>query len=100
RYLTHLASFPTRRSSDLRHRDFRLLWYGAFVSFVGSWIQKQGEGWLVNYMTHDVAKLTFVSFCANAPVAFLGPFAGALADAFDKDRKSTRLNSSHEWISY
>ena len=67
-----------------RHRDFRLLWFGAFVSFVGSWIQNVGERWLVNELTHDIAKLSFIAFCGSAPVAILGPFAGTLADAYDK----------------
>lgn len=67
-----------------RHRDFRLLWYGAFLSFVGSWIQKAGEGWLVQTMYHNISLLTLISFCAQAPVSVLGPFAGTLADAFDK----------------
>lgn len=67
-----------------RHRDFRLLWIGAFVSFVGSWIQNVAQGMLVYELTRDEAKLALVSFCGSAPVAILGPFAGALADSFNK----------------
>jgi MFS family permease len=67
-----------------QHRDFRLLWWGAMVSFVGSWIQNSGERWLVNELTHDIAKLSIVAFCGSAPVAVLGPFAGTFADSYDK----------------
>src|SRR2546423_2883289 len=67
-----------------QHRDFRLLWIGAFVSFTGSWVQQVGERWLVNELTHDIAKLSFIAFCGSAPVAVFGPFAGTFADAFDK----------------
>lgn len=67
-----------------RHRDFRLLWIGAFVSFTGSWIQNTGERWLVQELTHNTFLLTTIFFCGSAPVAVLGPFAGTLADEFDK----------------
>lgn len=67
-----------------RHRDFRLLWAGAFLSFTGSWVQNVAQGWLVYELTHDEAKLAFVTFAAMAPVSVLGPFAGTLADTFNK----------------
>lgn len=67
-----------------RHRDFRLLWIGAFLSFTGSWVQSSAQGLLVYQLTGDEAKLAFVSFCGMAPVSILGPFAGTLADAFNK----------------
>lgn len=69
-----------------RHRDFRLMWTGAFLSFTGSFIQNIAQGWLVYELTGDEAKLAFVTFCGMAPVAVLGPFAGTLADTFDKRR--------------
>ncbi|HZH97528.1 MAG TPA: MFS transporter, partial [Fimbriimonadaceae bacterium] len=67
-----------------QHRDFRLLWIGAFLSFVGSWIQNVAQGWLVYELTHDKAKLAIVTFCQMAPVSVFGPFAGAFADTFNK----------------
>ena len=67
-----------------RHRDFRLLWGGAFLSFTGSWVQNVAQGWLVFELTHDEAKLAFVTFAAMAPVSVFGPFAGTLADTFNK----------------
>src|SRR5207247_10490376 len=35
-----------------------------------------------------------------APFSFSAPLAPLAAAELEKDRKSTRLNSSHEWISY
>ena len=35
-------------------------------------------------MTHNTFLLSTIFFCGSAPVAILGPFAGTLADAFDK----------------
>lgn len=67
-----------------RHRDFRLLWTGAFFSFMGSWIQNIAQGWLVYDLTHDKFKLALVTFCQFIPVSIFGPVAGVLADTFDK----------------
>lgn len=67
-----------------RHRDFRLLWTGAFVSFTGSWIQNVAQGWLVYDLTRSEAKLAFVTFCGMAPVALFGIFAGTLADTLNR----------------
>lgn len=67
-----------------RHRDFRLLWGGAFVSFCGSWIQTVAQGYLVYQLTHDKNLLGLVSFFGMLPVFFLGPFAGSLTDTLNK----------------
>lgn len=83
-----LAALRLKLSSSqlrvFRHRDFRLLWSGSFLSFTGSWVQSIAQGWLVYEITHDEAKLAFVTFCAMAPVSVFGPFAGALSDTFNK----------------
>lgn len=79
-----LRRFPQFRA--FVHRDFRLLWFGAFVSFLGSWIQNVAQGWLVYELTGDEAKLAFVTFCSMVPVSILGPIAGSFVDAFDKRR--------------
>lgn len=67
-----------------RHRDFRLLWFGAFLSFSGSWIQTTAQGWLVYEMTKSETMLGLVVFCNQIPVSFLGPFMGTLADTLNK----------------
>ena len=67
-----------------RHRDFRLLWFGAFLSFSGSWIQTTAQGWLVYQLTGDPTMLGLVVFCNQIPVSLIGPFAGALADTMNR----------------
>lgn len=67
-----------------RHRDFRLMWFGAFFSFTGSWIQTTAQGWLVYQMTDNVTMLGLVVFCNQIPVSLLGPFAGTLADMMNR----------------
>lgn len=65
-------------------RDFRLLWGGAFLSFIGSWVQTIAQGWLVYDLTGDELKLTMVAFFWMLPVSVLGPFAGALTDLWNR----------------
>lgn len=65
-------------------RDFRLLWTGAFFSFIGSWVQNVAQGILVMQITKNPAMLTWVAFTGMMPVSLFGPFAGTLADTFNK----------------
>ncbi len=82
--ISRLRIFEAPSLRAFRHRDFRLLWGGAFLSFVGSHVQNVAQGWLVWKMTGDTSKLAFVSFCGMAPVSLLGPFAGTLADTLNR----------------
>lgn len=78
---------PSERAhplASLKIRDFRLLWTGALLSFIGSWVQTVAQGWLVFELTHDEAKLAMVAFCGMIPVSIFGPFAGALADTLNR----------------
>src|SRR2546430_9870367 len=78
----HLATIdvtPLRR-----HRDFRLLFIGRFVSFFGSMITVVAFPYQVYQLTHSVllvGLLGVLEFAAILAVAFVG---GALADARDK----------------
>lgn len=81
--ITHrILQAPSLQAFQIR--DFRLLWFGAFLSFCGSWIQNIAQGWLVFHITGSEYKLALVSFCGMAPVSLLGPFAGTLADTLNR----------------
>lgn len=67
-----------------RHRDFRLLWSGAFLSFIGSWVQNVAQGYLVFQLTKDNGLLGLVSFLSSVPTTVLGPVAGSIADTFNR----------------
>ena len=74
-----------------RHRDFRLLFIGRFVSFFGSMITVVAFPYQVYQLTHSVllvGLLGVLEFAAILAVAFVG---GALADA--RDRRSMVLLS-------
>jgi MFS family permease len=69
-----------------RHRDFRLMWGGAFLSFIGSWVQTVAQGYLVFQLTHSNQLLALVSFCGSVPTTIFGPIAGSLADIVDRKK--------------
>ena len=74
-----------------RHRDFRLLFIGRFVSFFGTMITTVAFPYQVYLLTHSVflvGVLGVFEFAAILAVAFVG---GALADA--QDRRSMVLLS-------
>jgi len=67
-----------------RHRDFRLLFIGRFVSFFGSMISSVAFPYQVYQLTHSVllvGALGVLEFAAILAFAFVG---GALADARDR----------------
>jgi predicted MFS family arabinose efflux permease len=68
----------------MRHRDFRLFWIGAMVSFTGSWVQMTGQQWLVYELTGSSQSLGLLTFLAAAPLFFLSPLGGWLADRCNK----------------
>jgi MFS family permease len=70
----------------LRHRNFRLFTLGQAASLAGTWMQQVAVAWLVYRLTQSPFMLGLVGFAAQAPGFFIAPFAGVLADRFDRRR--------------
>jgi MFS family permease len=70
----------------LRHRNFRLYISGQLVSLVGTWLQVVAQSWLVYRLTDSPLLLGVAGFVGQAPVFFLAPVGGAVADRVDKRR--------------
>jgi MFS family permease len=70
----------------LRHRNFRLYVGGQAVSLVGTWLQSVAQSWLVYRLTDSALLLGLAGFAGQAPVFFLAPLGGALADRVDRRR--------------
>ena len=71
----------------LRHRDFRLLWLGLFVSAVGTWMQIVAQALLVLRLTGgSPLALGTVSLAQAAAFFLFAPMGGAVADRRDKRR--------------
>jgi MFS family permease len=70
----------------LRHRNFRLYFIGQTVSLVGTWMQRIAVGWLVYRLTDSAFLLGVVGFAGQIPIFILAPFAGVLADRWNRHR--------------
>ena len=71
---------------SLRHRNFRLFWYGQLISLTGTWMQTTAQAWLVMELTHSSLKLGIVTALQFAPILLLSFFTGPLIDRFPKRR--------------
>ncbi|HEX8939189.1 MAG TPA: MFS transporter [Candidatus Limnocylindrales bacterium] len=70
----------------LRHRNFRLFFFGQLISLVGTWMQSVAQAWLVLLLTHDPFWLGVVAAVQFSPVMILGLFGGVIADLLPKRR--------------
>jgi MFS family permease len=70
----------------LKHRNFKLFFFGQLLSLVGSWMQSLAQGWLVWRMTQSTWLLGLLGFFQMAPVLFFGLVGGIVADRFPRHR--------------
>ncbi len=79
--LVRKRRFSTQQTfAALKHRNYRLWFYGQMTSLFGTWMQSTAQGYLVYQLTHSAAYLGYVSFAAGIPGWFLVLFGGMLAD--------------------
>ena len=74
---------------SLRHRNFRLIWFGLLASFTGSFMQNAALLWHVSLLVPADRRglaLGFVGLVKIAPVVVFSMVAGVLADAWDRRR--------------
>jgi len=70
----------------LRHRDYRLFFFGQLVSLSGTWMQSVAQAWLVYRLTGSAALLGVVGFAGQIPTLVASPAGGLAADQFDRRR--------------
>src|SRR6266850_3910647 len=70
----------------LRHRDFRLLWWGQIVSVTGSQMQLTALHWHVWLLTKSAFALGMLGFFRGAPIILCSLVGGVFADAVDRKR--------------
>ncbi|HVB37007.1 MAG TPA: MFS transporter [Vicinamibacterales bacterium] len=68
------------------HRNYRLYFFGQFVSVTGTWMQAIAQAWLVYRLTGSAVQLGLVSFAGQIPVFLLSPIGGAVADRYSRHR--------------
>src|SRR3954467_8831090 len=75
-----------RMLQALRVRDFRLLWSGRLVSLLGTWLLTVAVPAYVLELTGSVMATGLTLAAEYLPLLLLGPFAGVLADRWDRRR--------------
>src|SRR5579859_5185370 len=69
-----------RTFSALRHRNYRLFFFGQMISQVGTWMQTTAQAWLVLELTHSALLLGLVGVLQFLPMMVFSLFGGVMAD--------------------
>lgn len=75
-----------RTFSALRHRNYRLYWFGMLVAIIGLQVQMVAQAWLVYDLTGSTALLGMTGLMQAIPTLALTLFGGVLADRVDRRR--------------
>src|SRR6202012_4608454 len=73
-------------TSSLRHRNYRLFFFGQLVSVIGTWMQVIAQSFLVLELTHSGTQHGLTTAARFAPMLIFGPAGGLFADLHDKRR--------------
>lgn len=76
----------TNAFSVFAHRDFRLMWFGAFVSTTGTWMQTVAQAWVVYSLTDSAFYLGVDAFLATVPMILFSLIGGVVADRIERRR--------------
>lgn len=68
----------------LRHRNYRLFFWGQLVSLVGTWMQQTAMSWFVYQITDSKLLLGVVAAMGSAPMMLSSIWGGSLADRHPK----------------
>src|SRR2546429_3487578 len=69
---------------SLRHRNYRLYFFGQLISLTGSWVQTTALMWLVYELTQQSMWAALIAAAQVLPTFLLGAWGGALADRWPK----------------
>ena len=68
----------------LRHRNFKLFFFGQSISLIGTWMTRLATSWLVYHLTHSALLLGIVSFAGQILTFALSPFAGVWVERLNR----------------
>lgn len=68
----------------LKHRNYRLWFWGQMTSLFGTWMQMTAQGFLVFELTHSSAFLGYVGFASGIPSLLLTMYGGVVADRMSR----------------
>jgi MFS family permease len=75
------------------YRDFRVQWFGACTSSIGTWTQITAQNWMVLSLTGSAFFLGLDAFLQQLPIMLFTLIGGVLADR--RDRRRTLLMSQY-----
>jgi predicted MFS family arabinose efflux permease len=67
-----------------QYRDFRLLWFGACMSSIGTWMQIVAQGWLIYRLSHSASLLALDQFLGGIPIFLFSLLGGVVADRVER----------------
>jgi MFS family permease len=70
----------------LRHRTFRIVYFGAFASNIGTWMQNVVLGAYAYNITHSSTFVGVIIFAQLGPALLLAAVGGLVADKVDRKR--------------
>ena len=73
-----------RTFQAFHYPNFRLMWFGAFTSTTGFFVQEVAQSWLVFDITRSEFYLGLTATLNGAPILFLSLFGGVAADRMDR----------------
>jgi MFS family permease len=85
-----------RMLAAFTYRDFRVQWFGACTSSIGTWVQIAAQNWMVISLAPAARSAFFLgldSFLQQLPIMLFTLVGGVLADR--RDRRRTLLSSQY-----
>src|SRR5712692_640069 len=82
-----------RMLAAFTYRDFRVQWFGACTSSIGTWMQIVAQNWLVLSLTNSPFYLGLDAFLQQLPIILFTLIGGVFADRYD--RRKTLLASQY-----
>jgi MFS family permease len=79
----------TATGRALKHRNFRLFFFGQLISVTGTWMQTVAQGWLLVTLVGKDQAIIYLGLLGAVqflPVLVLGLFGGIIADIWPKRR--------------
>ena len=75
-----------RMLAAFSYRDFRVQWFGACTSSIGTWMQIVAQNWLVYSLTNSGFFLGLDAFLQQLPIILFTLIGGVFADRYDRRR--------------
>jgi predicted MFS family arabinose efflux permease len=77
-----------------QYRDYRLLWFGACTSSIGTWMQVVAQSWLVLDISKSPFLLGLDAFLGSIPIVLFSLVGGVIADRMDR----RHLLLASQWV--